>query len=136
MHFANLRRLAGLSQIDLVNIYCSFVRSAIEYASPSWSNVTIHLSNFIECVQKRALRIIFPSSTYEDALAHSGLGTQEARREYHLKPNNNANNNPVAQIINTFSQVPEHNYHLRTQSTNVPFTRMDRFKNFLTIKYF
>ncbi len=120
---------AGLSQIDLVNTYCSFVRSAIEYAAPAWSNVTIHLSNLIECIQKQALRIIFPSSTYEDALAHSGLGTLEARREdlckyfmRKLRLNNNANNNPVAQIINTFSQLPEHNYHLRTQSTNVPFT--------------
>ena len=86
----------------------------------------------------------FSFDLYEDALAHSGLGTLEARRENlcksfmrKLRPNNNANNNnPVAQIINTFSQVPEHSYHLKTQSTNVLFTRTDRFKNFITIKYF
>ena len=32
-----LRQLekAGLSQSDLVNIYCSFIRSRIEYASPA-----------------------------------------------------------------------------------------------------
>ncbi len=129
-----LRQLkkAGLSRIDLVNTYCSFVRSAIEYAAPAWTNL-------IECIQKRALRIIFPS-TYEDALAHSGLGTLEARREdpcksfmRKLRLNNNVNNNPLAHIINTFSLVPEHNYHLRTQSTNLPFTRTDRFKTLLEI---
>ncbi len=63
--FYALRQLkkAGLSQIDLVNIYYSFVRSAIEYAAPACSNVTIHLSNLIECIQKRALRIILTIST-------------------------------------------------------------------------
>ena len=38
-----LRQLkkAGLSKTDFVIIYCSFVRSVVEYAAPTWSNVTI-----------------------------------------------------------------------------------------------
>ena len=141
-----LRQLkkAGLSKTDLVIIYCSFVRSAVEYAAPALSNVTIYLSDSIETIQKRALRIIYPSLTYEGALVHSGLRPLVHRSEdlrksfmHKLRSNNiNVNNNPVAQLINTQYQVHEHNYQLRTQSTYPPFTRTDRFKNLITISYF
>ena len=143
-----LRQLkkAGLSQTDLVTIYCSFVRSTVEYAGPAWSNVTLHLTDLIESIQKRALRIIYPLLTYEDDLVRSGFGNLVTRREHlcksfmcKLRANDiNVYNNPVAKIVNSLSQVfnlAEHNYQLRTQSTNVPFTRTDRFKNFITIKY-
>ena len=50
--------------------------------------------------------------------------------------NLNVNNNPVAQAIKTLTQVPEHNYQLRTWPNNPLSTRTDRFKNFITIKYF
>ena len=59
-----------------------------------------------------------------------------------LRPNDiNIHNNPVAQIINSLSRVPElaeHNYKLRTRQTKVAFTRTDRLKTlyFTTIKYF
>ena len=135
---------AGLSKTDLVIIYSSFVRSVVEYAAPAWSNVTMYLSDSIETIQKRSLRIIYPSLTYEDALVHSSLRTLVARREdlcksfiHKLRSNNiNVNNNPVAQLINTQSQVHEHNYELRTQPINPPFPRTDKFKNFITINYF
>ena len=100
----------------------------------------MYLSDSIETIQKRALRIIYPSLTYGDALVHSSLRTLVARRRsfiHKLRSNNiNVNNNPVAQLINTQSQVHEHNYELRTQPTKPPFTRTDRFKNFITINYF
>ena len=104
----------------------------------------MYLSDSIETIQKRALRIIYPLLTYEDALVHSGLRTLVARREdlcksfmHKLRSNNiNVNSNPVAQLINTQYQVHEHNYQLRTHSTYPPFTRTDRFKNFITIDYF
>ena len=67
----------------------------------------------------------------EDALVHSGLRTLVARREdlcksfmHKLRSNNiNVNNNPVAHLINNLSQGHEHNYQLRTQPINPPFTR-------------
>ena len=132
-----LRQLkACLSKTDLLIIYCSFVRSVAEYAAPAWSNVAIYLSDSIETMQKRAVRIIYASLTNEDALVHSGLRTSVARREdlctsfmHKLRSNNiNVNNNPVAQLISTLSQRHEHNYQLRTQPKNPPFTRTDRFK--------
>ena len=40
-----------------------------EYASPAWAGLTQYLSDQIESIQKRALKIIFPSLCYEDALS-------------------------------------------------------------------
>ena len=50
----SLRQLkeAGLSKTDLVIIYCSFVRSVVEYAAPAWSNVTMYLSDSIETIPR------------------------------------------------------------------------------------
>ena len=58
-----LRRLkkAGLNPSDIVHIYCSLIRSQIEYASPVWSGLPNTLSVLIEVVQKRALKIAYPS---------------------------------------------------------------------------
>ena len=67
-----LRQLkkAGLSHPDdLVNIYCSFLRPCVEYASPVWSrsDLTEYLSKLIESVHKRALKIIYHLFSYKDA---------------------------------------------------------------------
>ena len=73
------------------------------------------------------------SLTYEDAPGHSGLGILIARRKELCKSfmnkfnKINVNNNPVAQVINALSEVPEHNYRLRTQPTNQPFTSNKSF---------
>ena len=32
-------RRAGLNQSDLVNVFCSLVRTCLEYASPSWASL-------------------------------------------------------------------------------------------------
>ena len=39
---------SGLNQQDLVLVYCSFIRSCVEYASPVWSDLTVTLANLIE----------------------------------------------------------------------------------------
>jgi len=53
---------AGLLMRDIVYIYCSVIRSVLEYACPVWHpGLTSKLSKDIECVQKRCLRIIFHS---------------------------------------------------------------------------
>jgi hypothetical protein len=77
-----LRQLkrAGVAQRDLVSIYRSIIRSPVEYTAPAWSNLTAGLSNVIESIQRRALKIIYPSLSYGSALTCSGLETIEARR--------------------------------------------------------
>ena len=71
-----------MSVVDLIGIYCSIVRSALEYASPVWhGGLSKAQSCDIERVQKRCLRIIFPLLSYKEALRISGLERLSARRE-------------------------------------------------------
>ena len=82
LYALRILKKAGLSQSELVNIYCSFIRSRIEYASPAWSSLTVYLSGVItviESIQKRALRIIYPDTSYEGALICTGLETLSDR---------------------------------------------------------
>ena len=73
---------AGVPTRDIVYIYCSVIRSVLEYACPVWHpGLTSKLSKDIECVQKRCLRIIFPQLSYSEALDKSGLNRLDTRRE-------------------------------------------------------
>ena len=58
-----LRRNAFPDSV-LVKVYCTCVRPILEYACEVWhNNLPVYLSNQVEQIQKRALRIIFPSLT-------------------------------------------------------------------------
>ena len=60
LYALRLLKRAELRQSDLVEMYCLFIRSSAEYAAPAWSNMTVNLSDLIENIQKRSLRIIYP----------------------------------------------------------------------------
>ena len=47
--------------------------SVIEYASAVFANLSKYLSDALEEIQKRALRIILPNLHYDEALILSGL---------------------------------------------------------------
>ena len=90
-HIANLvskasRRLhilrrAGLSSKDLLTCYLSFVRSKTEYACQVWSTaLTNEQSHAVETIQRRAMQIISPHKTYEEALREHRLFTLQHRR--------------------------------------------------------
>ena len=76
-----LLKKAGLVLIDLITIYCSVIRSILEYASPVWAALPDFLSSHLESVQKRALKIIYPDISYYEALQTSKLKTLECRRD-------------------------------------------------------
>ena len=59
---------SGLSPSDLVSVYCSTIRSALEYASPAWAAIPTYLSDLLEQVQRKALCIVFPDCCYSNAL--------------------------------------------------------------------
>ena len=72
----------GVSFGDILIVYCSVIRSILEYACPVWHcGLTIEQSTDIEKVQKRVLRIIFPDLHYKDALERAGLERLDTRRE-------------------------------------------------------
>ena len=76
-----LRKLkaCGVQDGELVALYCSLLRSVLEYASVVFANLPQYLSKALERVQKRALRIFGPDLSYEDTLVRAGLLSLEAR---------------------------------------------------------
>ena len=85
----------GVPTSDLITVYCSLIRSVIEYASAVFANFPKYLSDALEGIQRRALRIILPNLLYDEALMLSGLPSLEDRRAAacesfmrNLKPSN------------------------------------------------
>ena len=78
-------RLLKRSKADmktLVVLYTTTIRPILEYACQVWHfNIQKFLSDDIERVQKRALRIIVPNSSYNEALEITGITTLYDRRE-------------------------------------------------------
>jgi hypothetical protein len=128
---------AGLTQHNLLKIYCSLVTSCIEYASPVWSDLTQNLTNLIESVQKRALRIILPSLAYEDALTRSGLETLASRRSNACQMFVEKMKSVIANILrHNIHSEREHSYNLRHEGLNRVRARTERFSQFITCKYY
>ena len=84
------KRLFGLSQLkrsglgprELVQSFCTCIRPITEYACPVfYDGLPVYRSNELEEVQKRALRIIFPFCSYNEALVESGLTKLSERRQ-------------------------------------------------------
>ena len=84
------KRLYSLSQLkrsglgirELVQFFCTCIRPITEYACPVFHDgLPVHLSNELEGVQRRAMRIIFPLSSYNEALVESGLTKLSERRQ-------------------------------------------------------
>ena len=63
----------------LLSVYCTYIR--VYDSCESWHfNLPLYLSDQIENVQKRALRIIFPAMKYIDAMSRAKLTTLHERR--------------------------------------------------------
>jgi len=73
---------AGVRESDTITVYTSIIRSMLEYACPVWHpGLSVEQSNEIERVQKRCLKLIYPSLSYNEALSVSGLKRLSVRRE-------------------------------------------------------
>jgi hypothetical protein len=73
---------SGISFSDIISIYCSLIRSVMEYACPVWHcGLTYGESSDLERVQKRVLKIMYPDHSYKEALVLSGLERLDERRE-------------------------------------------------------
>jgi DNA-directed RNA polymerase subunit N (RpoN/RPB10) len=73
---------AGVSARDLIDVYCSIIRSVLEYACPVWHpGLSKSQTKEIERVQKRFFRLVFPNLTYLEALSAAGVDKLCTRRE-------------------------------------------------------
>ena len=72
---------SGMSQNKLKEVYVARIRSVLEYACMVWNpGLSKQHQHDIERVQKRALHIIEPNLTYQQALRTLSLPTLEDRR--------------------------------------------------------
>ena len=76
----------GAVQKDLRNVYCSFIRPVLEYACPVWHfSLPAFLSDEIEQIQRRSVKIICPGLSYTDGLKKLDLTALVDRREFLCK---------------------------------------------------
>ena len=137
-----LLKKAGLNHTDLIIIYCSVIRSILEYASPVWADLPDYLCSHLETIQKRALKIIFPGEPYCEALKTSKLKTLKCRREETCQRLINSIrtkaciNNPLYNIVKPSPPLYEHDYSLRNLNPREARRSLTgRFSNFITNKY-
>ena len=83
LYSLRLLRRAGISTTGMLKTYLSVIRPILEYAVPVWQSICEMQSEKLESIQKRALRVIFPTAeTYKDALNLAGLETLPSRRTH------------------------------------------------------
>jgi hypothetical protein len=74
IYSVRLLKRAGVADTDLVTFYSTCVRTVLEYACPAWFySTTEYLREQIESIQRRIMRIIFPDTSYRDALYLAGI---------------------------------------------------------------
>ena len=136
-----LRKLrgCGVPASDIVIIYCSLIRSVLEYASVVFANLPRYLSLALEKVQKRALTIIFgPALSYEQALAKAGITSLEVRREQACRKfiASIAPESVLFPLIRNRRILNTAPYSLRSGAQfRVAKGRTNRLNNFVTVKY-
>ena len=76
-------RRSGLDENRLLEVYNSIVRSAVEYCAIVYhSMIPRHLSDGLETLQRRALKIVFGwNSDVDTIMAAKGIETLEERRK-------------------------------------------------------
>ena len=125
--------------MQLVQVYCSIVRSVLEYACSVWAVLSQYLDDATKSVQKRALCIVLPNCHYDDALIQSGIAVLYQRREEacinFIK--HGCLSSPVLKPLIPCVSI-DRPYRLRS-GKRVPLCfvpKTKRFADFCTIKYY
>ena len=116
----------------------------MEYAVPVWQSISGTWSDKLETIQKRALKIIFPSvETYLEALEVAGIDNLADRRtiicKKYMSRMKILPNHPLHELLP--KNTGEHcNYELRDKTEDVllyqdfRFCRTKKTENFFTFK--
>ena len=117
-------------------MYCSLVRSVVEYASPVWAALPIYLQDMLEAVQKKALYIIFGKMEYKEAMVTAGLQSLCARRnDACVKFIGKARiSSPLNRIIPS-PILSQQTYDLHNSRPRPLLGRTNRFNDFITLKF-
>ena len=81
LYFLRLLKRANIPALDIVHVYCSTIRSLLEYACEVWHpGITKQQCDNVELIQKRALKVAFPNLSYAEALKAGNIQTLVDRR--------------------------------------------------------
>ena len=131
LHYLRLLKRAKVPAKDLLGVYYSVVRSALEYACPVWSSsLTTEQSSNLELIQKRALKIIFPTLSYEQCLIDHNILTLADRRLLLSKKffmSVIRTNNPVSSLM--CKNQSRRQRGRNTLTFQLPMCKTDRYKN-------
>ena len=86
LYMLRLLKRFGFNDVELITIYKSYVRPAVEYADVTWSSsITAAQEKTLEHLQKRACRTILAQryTSYADAMQLCGLESLADRRVKH-----------------------------------------------------
>ena len=81
LYVLRLLKRAGAQEQDMLKVFRSSDRPILEYAVQVWQDIPDYLSDRIKSVQKRAFKIIYPNSSYSQALSLANETTLSNRRE-------------------------------------------------------
>ena len=128
LYMLRLLKRSNADNSILILVYCTIIRPVLEYACQVWHfNITEYLSEDIEKLQKRALRIVLPFATYREACSITGIPLLKDRRRllcerFFVK---NAHGDKLGDLL---PPKLEHNYNTRYGSDYNNYScKTDRF---------
>ena len=131
LHILRVLRRGGIPPHDLITIYYALVRSILEYCTIWHCSLPRYLSEALERIQKRALRIILPGLSYSEALVALQCPRLDKRRTDLCE-------RTIKKIVSggrlschiTQTRENAHEYNLRNIANFSSFAcRTDRFNN-------
>ena len=129
LYFLRLLKRANIPSLDIVHVYCSTVRSLLEYACEVWHpGITKQQCEKVELIQKRALKVAFPNLSYSEALKAGNIQTLNDRRNDRCRSFFTDICRPTHRLHNLLP--PKNNLlHLRTKRQYIlPRVRTNRLK--------
>ena len=132
LYFLRQLKRSQVTPEELMLLYITCIRSILEYACPVFYRALPgYLSEDLERLQKRALRIIYPGMLCNQALEVSGLPTLFKRREeISSKLFNEVVGDPGHTLHKLLPPKNPANYSLRrNRDFALPMCKTDRCKN-------
>ena len=78
----NITKIKKTPGNTLITVYTTIIRPVLEYACQVWHfNIQEYLSEDIEQIQRRALRILFPLMSYREVRDFTGIPLLKERRK-------------------------------------------------------
>lgn len=137
LYFLRQLKRAKIQAKDLITFYLTCVRPVMEYACPVFhDSLPQYLSEDLEKLQKRALRIIYPALSYSEALIEAGIDTLFDRREFlTCKLFNDIVNDIDHKLHGLLPSKNQSDFNLRRKNTfNVSTCTTSRFQNSFLIR--